>query len=90
MPGFLYFFHNFNWNALVLKKKKKKKKIAKTYKNYNFMVQLVQKWGPFEECPKQKTIFSSEIKSDHKLSKTSCFIKISYVLAELCMLFYFV
>ena len=33
---------------------------------------------------KQKTIFTEITKSDHKLSKTFYFIKISCILAELC------
>ena len=57
--------NNFNWNQAV------QKKIAKTSKNYNFLAQLVQKWGSHEPCSKQKTIFSSEItETDHKFSKT--------------------
>ena len=38
-----------NWNPIVLKKK-----IAKTLKNYQFLAQLVQKWGPHGPCPKDK------------------------------------
>ena len=46
----------------------------------------MQKWGPHHgPCPKQKTIFFSEIiKPDPKLSKPFYFNKIPYVLAELC------
>ena len=68
--------NNFNCNPVVLKK------IAKTSKNYNFLAQFVQKWanGP---RPKTENIFFSVIKkTDHKLSKTFYFIKISYVLAD--------
>ena len=46
-------------------------------------------WSPWA-TPKTKTLFSSEIrKSDHKLSKTFYFIKISHVLVELWMFFCF-
>ena len=71
--------NNFNCNPVVLKK------IAKTSKTYNFLAQLVQKWGPHGSCQKQKTFFFFSViaKPDHKLSKPFYFIKISYVLAEL-------
>ena len=57
---------------------------AKTSKNYYFLDQLVEKWGPHGSHPKQKTIFFSEIiEPDPKLSKPFHFNKIPYVLAEL-------
>ena len=64
---------------------------VKTSKNYDFLAQLVQKWGPHGPRPKQKTIFLSEIiKPDSKLPKTFYLNKIPYVLAELWMFFYIV
>ena len=69
-------FNKFNRNPVVLKKK-----IGKTSKNYHFWAKLAQircHYGPHR---KQKTIFFIEItNSDHQLSKTFYFIKISYVL----------
>ena len=49
--GDLINIKNFNWNPVVLKK------FAKTYKNYYFSAQLVQKWGPHGPCPKEETFF---------------------------------
>ena len=67
--------NNFNWNPAVLKK------IAKTSKNYNFLVQLVQKWGSHEPHSKQKAIFSSEItKTDQKFSKNLSYCAPSFLL----------
>ena len=49
---------NFHWNPVVLKK------IAKISKNYYFLAQLVQKWGPHRPRQKQKKIFFLEITDD--------------------------
>ena len=52
---------------------------------------LHEKRGQCTPHPKQKTfVFSEMTQVDHKLSKTLYFIKISYVLTELQMFFYFV
>ena len=51
---------------------------------------LCKKRGQYGPHPKQtKSFFAEMTKADHKLSKTFYFIKISYVLAELWMFFYF-
>ena len=55
--------NNFDWNPVVLKE------IAKTSKNYHFLAQLVQKWGPHGLRPNRKQFFFTEItKPDPKLS----------------------
>ena len=60
------------------------KKICQNLKNYHFLAQLVQKWGPHEPHPKEKYFFAEITKTrSYKLSKTFYIIKISYVLAEL-------
>ena len=65
------------------------KNSAKTSKNYYFLAQLVQNWGPHVPHPKQKTFFSEITKPDaKKLSEPFYFIKIPYVLAKLWMFFY--
>ena len=82
----LIFFASFLVNYSVVLKK-----FAKTSKNYHFLAQLVQKWGPMGSTQNRKHFFFSEImKPDHKLSSTFYFIIISSVLAELLMFFYFV
>ena len=43
------FINNFNWNWVFWNF------FAKTLKNYHFLAQLLQKWGPHLPCPKQKT-----------------------------------
>ena len=58
--------------------------LAKTSKNYYFLFQLAQKWGPHGPYPKQKTFFFffffwERTKADPKLSKPFYFNKISYV-----------
>ena len=79
--------NNFSCNPVVLKKKKN----GKTSKNGHFRAQRVQKRSQYGPYPKQKTIFFAAItKGDHKFSKTFYFIKISNVLVELGMFFYFV
>ena len=75
--------NNVNWNPEVLKK------IAKTSK-LPFFVLTCAKMGFPWATPKTKTIFLAEVKPDHKLSKTFYFSKISCVLADLWMFFYFV
>ena len=63
------------------------KSFAKTPKNYHFLAQLLQKWGPMGHAQNKKqnknNFFAEKIKPDHKLSKKFYFIKISYALAEL-------
>ena len=82
----LIFFAGFQWIMLGIQLILKTlieiqwfwKYFAKTSKNYYFLAQIVQKWGPHGPRPKQKTIFFSEItKPDPKLSKTFYFNKMS-------------
>ena len=56
-----------------------------------FGTQFALQSGQHGPCPKWKTIFLTEItKADHQLSETFYFVKISYILAELWIFFYFV
>ena len=56
-----------------------------------FGLNLCKKRGQYGPHPKQtENLFAEMTKADHKLSKTFYFIKISYVLTELWMFFYFV
>ena len=75
-----------NWNPIVLKKK-----LLKPLKITNFQPNLCKNGVPMGHAQKTKSNFFAEVtKPDHTLSKTFYFIKISYVLAKLCMFFYFV
>ena len=75
---------NFYWNPLVLKKN-----LLKPLKNTSFWPTCAKKGSPWT-TPKTNNFFSAVAKPDHKLSKTFYFNKISYVLAELSMFFYFI
>ena len=72
-------FNNFNWNPVVLKKN-----LLKPLKLAIFGA-ICAKMGFPWTTPKTKNFFFFEeiTKTDHKLSKTIYFLKISYVLAEL-------
>ena len=71
----------FNWNPAVLKK------IAKT--SSYFWPNLCAKMGSPWAMPKTKNNFFFKIIKPDQLSKTFYFNKISYVLAELWMFFYY-
>ena len=77
---------NFNWYLVVLKKTF----YSKTSKNCHFIwpTQLMQKRGP-RPGKKKNNFFSKITRPDHELSKTFYFNKISCVLADLWMFFYF-
>ena len=78
--------NNFNCNPVVLKFF-----LLKPLKIAIFGPNLCKKRGQYGPHPKQTIFFFSEMtKADHKLCKTFHFIKISYVLAELWIFFYFV
>ena len=94
---FFSFFAGFQWsmledsiniyniicNTVVLKKK-----IGKTSKNYHFWAQLVLKGVTMGHLQNKKQLFLTEItKQGQKPSKTFYFIKISYGLVELWILF---
>ena len=80
--------NNCNWNQVVSDKKCAK---CKTSKNYHFWGNFHNNGVPMGHAQNKNTICFSEItKPDQKLSETFYLTKISCVLAELLMSFYFV
>ena len=80
--------NNCNWNQVVSEKKCAK---CKTSKNYHFWGNFHNNGIPMGHAQNKSTIFFSEItKPDQKLSETFYLTKISCVLVELLMFFYFV
>ena len=66
--------NNFNWKLIVLKK------IPKYLKITVFWPNLCKNEIPMGHAQTKKRFLLEITKTDHKLSKTFCFIKISYVI----------
>ena len=72
----------------MLKSSSSEKKLVKPLKNCFFGPNLHRKGVIMDHAQDEKKIFLVEItKADHQLSECFYFIKISYVLTELCIFF---
>ena len=79
--------NNCNWNQVVSEKKCAK---CKTSRNYHFWGNFHNNGVPMGHAQNKNNFFSEITKPDQKLSETFYLTKISCVLVELLMFFYFV